>query len=121
MPLPQEVGDALLEYIEKGRPPIKTDRVFIRVDAPIGPLTRQAVFHITKSAIQRAGIKAPSNGPHMLRHSVATAMLREGVSLAGIGAVLRHQSPSTTAQYAKVDFARLSEIAQPWPVEVPSC
>jgi hypothetical protein len=47
-------------------------------------------------------------------------MLRHGVSLAGIGAVLRHRSPRTTAHYAKVDFGLLSEIAQPWP-EVPSC
>ena len=60
------------------------------------------------------------NGAHVLRHSAATTMLRHGASLAGIGAVLRHRSPRTTAYYAKVDFGLLSEIAQPWP-EVPSC
>lgn len=54
-----------------------------------------------------------------LRHSAATAMLRQGVSLAGIGAVLRHRSPRTTAHYAKVDFGLLSEVAQPWPGEAP--
>ena len=47
-------------------------------------------------------------------------MLRNGVSLAGIGAVLRHRSPQTTAHYAKLDFDLLGEIAQPWP-QAPSC
>jgi hypothetical protein len=47
-------------------------------------------------------------------------MLRQGVSLAGIGAVLRHRSPMTTTHYAKADFGLLSQIAQPWP-GVSSC
>ena len=88
--------------------------------APIHPLTRATVTHIVRSALRRAGIKAPINGAHVLRHSAATAMLRQGVSLAGVGAVLRHRSPAMTAHYAKVDFGLLSEIAQPWP-EVSSC
>jgi site-specific recombinase XerD len=71
-------------------------------------------------SLKRAAIQAPSNGAHLFRHSVATAMLRQGVSLAGIGAVLRHRSPSTTAHYAKVDFGLLAEVAQPWP-EVSPC
>jgi site-specific recombinase XerD len=120
LPLPQDLGDALLRYIREGRPKLRTDRVFTRVDAPLGPLTRAAVTHIARSALRRAGIKAPINGAHVFRHSAATAMLRQGVSLSGVGAVLRHRSPSTTAHYAKVDFGLLGEIAQPWP-EVPSC
>jgi integrase/recombinase XerD len=78
------------------------------------------VTHIVRAALHRVGIKAPINGAHVLRHSAATTMLRHGASLAGIGAVLRHRSPRTTAYYAKVEFGLLSEIAQPWP-EVPSC
>jgi len=88
--------------------------------APLRSLTRAAVTHIVRSALCRAGIKAPINGAHVLRHSVATAMLRQGASLASVGAVLRHRSPRMTAHYAKVDFGLLSEIAQPWP-EVSSC
>ena len=94
--------------------------VFTTVLAPDRPLTRAAVTHIVRAALRRAEIKAPINGAHVLRHSAATTMLRHGASLAGIGAVLRHRSPRTTAHYAKVDFGLLSEIAQPWP-EVPSC
>ena len=120
LPLSQEVGDAILLYLEKGRPPLRAPEVFTTVLAPCRPLTRAAVTHIVRGALRRAGIKAPINGAHVLRHSAATAMLRHGASLAGVGAVLRHRSPRTTAHYAKVDFALLAEITQPWP-EAPSC
>lgn len=120
LPLPQEVGDAILRYLLEGRPALVDDHVFARVNAPRGPLTRAAVTHIARSALRRAGVKAPINGAHVFRHSVATTMLRRGASLAGVGAVLRHQSPSTTAHYAKIDFDLLTEVAQPWP-EVPPC
>jgi site-specific recombinase XerD len=120
LPLPQDVGEAILRYLQQGRPALHNDRVFARVCAPLGPLTRAAVSQIARSALRRAGIQAPSNGAHVFRHSAATAMLRQGASLAGIGAVLRHRSPSTTAHYAKVDFELLAEVAQPWP-EVSPC
>ncbi len=120
LPLPQEVGDALLHYLRQSRPPLRTLEVFTSVLAPVRPLTRAAVTHVVRAALRRAGIKAPINGAHVLRHSVAATMLRQGASLAGIGAVLRHRSPRTTALYAKVDFGLLSVIAQPWPA-VPSC
>jgi site-specific recombinase XerD len=120
LPLPQEVGDAIMDYLRCGRAPLRTPRVFTSVVAPFRPLTRGMVGHIVLSALRRAGVKAPTNGAHTFRHSAATAMLRQGVSLAGIGAVLRHRSPRMTEHYAKVDFGLLSEIAQPWP-GVKSC
>ena len=120
LPLSQEIGEALLCYLRQGRPPLRTPEVFTSVVAPLRPLTRAGVTHIVRAALRRTGIKAPINGAHVLRHSAATAMLRQGASLAGIGAVLRHRSPRTTAHYAKVDFGLLAEIAQPWP-EAPSC
>ena len=120
LPLPQDVGDALLRYLQAGRPALASEHVFARVCAPQGPLTRAAVTHIARAALRRAGIRAPINGAHVFRHSAATAMLRQGASLAGVGAVLRHRSPSTTAHYAKIDFGLLAEVAQPWP-QVPPC
>jgi integrase/recombinase XerD len=120
LPLPQEVGQAILLYLNHGRPSLRVPEVFTSVLAPLRPLTRAAVTHIVRSALRRAKIKAPINGAHVLRHSAATAMLRHGASLAGVGAVLRHRSPMTTAHYAKVDFSLLKGIAQPWP-EVSSC
>ena len=115
LPLPQAVGAALLCYLREGRPQLPVPQVFTTVVAPFRPLTRASVTHIVRSALCRTGIKAPINGAHVLRHSAATAMLRQGASLASVGAVLRHRSPQTTAHYAKVDFGLLVEIAQPWP------
>ena len=116
LPLPQEVGDALLEYLEC-RPRVPTDRVFLRAIAPIRPFRRgDAVSSIAKRAMRRAGVTAPSAGAHTLRHTAATQMLREGVPLYEIGSVLRHRSVETTAYYyAKVDVDLLKRVAQPWP------
>ncbi len=115
LPLPQEVGTALLRYLRRGRPRLQAPEVFTTVVAPCRSLSRASVTSIVRSALSRAGITAPINGAHLLRHSAATAMLRQGASLASVGAVLRHRSPRTTAHYAKVDFTLLAEIAQPWP------
>jgi len=119
MPLTQEVGDAIIAYIERARPRTPTPRLFITEMAPIIPVSRIAIKCIVKRALDRAGVESAHRGAHVLRHSAATAMLREGVSLAGIGAVLRHRSPSVTALYAKVDIALLSGIAQPWVGRLP--
>ncbi len=114
LPLTQEVGDAMIAYIERVRPRLSTPRVFITEAAPVRPLTRIAIKCIVRRTLLRAGIKSAHQGAHVLRHSAATTMLRHGVSLTGVGAVLRHRSPAMTMHYAKVDFALLSEITQPW-------
>lgn len=119
LPLTQEVGDAIIAYIERARPRVATARVFLTDAAPIVPLSRVTVKCIVRRALSRAGVDSPHRGAHVLRHSAATAMLRHGVSLAGVGAVLRHRSPSMTALYAKVDITLLSEIAQPWGGRLP--
>ena len=119
LPLTQEIGDALIAYIERARPRVAATRVFVTDMAPIIPLSRDAVKCIVRRALDRAGIDSPHRGAHVLRHSAATAMLGHGVSLAGVGAVMRHRSPSMTALYAKVDIALLSEIAQPWGGRLP--
>jgi integrase/recombinase XerD len=119
VPLTQEISDAILAYIERARPRIATTRVFLTDTAPVRPLSRIAVKCIVRRALDRAGVKSIHRGAHLLRHSAATAMLRNGVSLAGVGAVLRHRSPSVTALYAKVDIGLLSEIAQPWGGRLP--
>ena len=89
----------------------------LRLGGTVCPLrSSNVVSTIVRSALRRAGITdAPSQGAHLLRHLAATAMLRAGATLDAIGAVLRHQSPDTTAHYAKVDLATLCLIAQPWP------
>ncbi len=114
LPLTQEVGDALLTYIKRARPRLTSPRVFLTSVTPIGPVNRGTIKCIVRRALARAGVQSPHRGAHVLRHSAATGMLRRGVSLAGVGAVLRHRSPAMTMHYAKVDFDLLSEVAQPW-------
>lgn len=119
LPLPQQVGDAIIAYVEQARPRLPTPRLFFTDFAPIRPLTRVTVKCIVRRTLLRAGIKSVHRGAHVLRHSAATAMLRQGVSLSSVGTVLRHKSPAMTQHYAKVDLGLLSEIAQPWVGRLP--
>jgi site-specific recombinase XerD len=115
LPLPQEIGDAILKYLEC-RPRVETDRVFVTAIAPFQPFRRgDSVSSVVKRAMQRAGVESPRKGAHILRHTAATEMLRQGCSLYQIGSVLRHRTIDTTAYYAKVDVALLKLVAQPWP------
>ncbi|MBN1628754.1 MAG: tyrosine-type recombinase/integrase [Thermoleophilia bacterium] len=121
LPLPQEVGDAILAYLKWGRPPTDTEILFLRARAPRAPFSAStALSGIARRALRRAQVKAPTAGAHLFRHSAATEMLRQGSSLEAIAQILRHRSLETTAHYAKVDLVLLREIAQPWP-EVTPC
>ena len=122
MPLTQEIGDAIARYITDGRPETTVDALFIRSRAPFRALANHcAVSMIAAQAMHRAGVVCPSRGAaHVLRHSIASSMLRQGASLQDIAGVLRHRSTATTEIYAKVDVGALRQIAQPWP-EVKSC
>ena len=122
LPLTQEVGQAIVDYMQYGRPQTETDVMFIRCRAPLcGFSSPVAVSHIVARAMKRAGVICQGRGAaHILRHSVATSMLRQGASLQDIATILRHRSTETTEIYAKVDVDSLREIAQPWP-EVPPC
>lgn len=116
LPLLPDVGEALIEYLQRDRPDCSTRRVFIRLKAPYVELSVGSTLStIVKRAVQRAGIQVPMGGAHLFRHSLATNMLRGGASMAEIGEVLRHRSPTTTEIYAKVDFDGLRVLAQPWP------
>jgi len=116
LPLPQDVGDSLLAYLDHRPKTESSDRVFLRSNAPVGPFkSGDGVSSVVKHALQRAGITSPAKGAHLLRHTVATQMLRHGVPLDQIGLVLRHRSLDMTAYYAKVDTSLLRGIAQPWP------
>jgi integrase/recombinase XerD len=121
-PLSQEVGDALATYIKDHRPLANTDTVFVRSSAPYRAFIESGAISIMVArAMRSVGIECPKPGAaHVLRHSVASSMLREGVSLQEIAAVLRHRSLLTTEIYAKVDVVSLRQIAQPWP-EVRTC
>jgi integrase len=122
LPLPQEAGDALAEYLTAVRPSADQERVFLCANAPVRPFASSSVVStIARFALERAGIAdPPSRGAHLFRHSAATTMLRAGTGLDAIATILRHKSTDMTAHYAKVDLALLQLVAQPWP-EAPSC
>jgi integrase len=110
---PQDVGDALLNYLECRPANIDTDRLHSK-HRPYRPFLRNCVVR-GKHALKRAGIETSAKGAHLLRHTAATEMLRNGVPLDQAGLVLRHRSIDMTAYYAKVDVALLKQVAQPWP------
>lgn len=116
LPLPGDVGEALAAYLQQGRPRCASRQVFIRLQAPlVGFANSIAVSTLVARALAHAGVEPPHTGAHVFRHSLATAMLREGASLAEIGELLRHQHPDTTTLYAKVDLLALRALALPWP------
>jgi site-specific recombinase XerD len=122
LPLTQEIGDAIVDYLQDGRPQTDADELFIRSRAPFRAFaSHSAVSVIVAQAMRRAGVTGQSRGAaHILRHSAATSMLRQGASLQDIASILRHRSIETSEIYAKVDVTTLRKIAQPWP-EVQIC
>jgi len=115
LPLPADAANAIAQYLRHGRPQCDCRRLFIRDHAPLdGFRYSTAISKIVQRALERAGVASDRKGAHLLRHSLATEMLRNGASLDEIGEVLRHRSSDTTAIYAKVDLAALRALALPW-------
>ena len=116
LPIPQDVGEAMVAYLLHGRPQCHSRRVFLRAKAPTkGFMASAAIDDIVRRALRRAGLDPVRKGAHLLRHSLATYMLQQGASLTEIGEILRHAAPNTTEIYVKVNIAALSALALPWP------
>ena len=117
LPMPCEVGEAVADYLQHGRPvACKTRRLFVGTMAPHrGFASSAAIGGIVRRAMTRAGITCSAGAAHRLRHSLATAMLRNGASLEEIGRILRHAHPDSTRIYAKVDVEALRSLAPAWP------
>lgn len=116
LPLPADVARAIARYIQHGRPRCDCRALFIRDRAPLSGLSgANSIAKIVWRALQAAGVKSARAGAHLLRHSLATDMLRRGASLNEIGEILRHRSADTTAIYAKVDLNALRSLAVAWP------
>lgn len=113
LPLPSDVGEAIVAYLRRGRPHSNRREVFLRARAPYDPIASGTVASTVRRACRRAGIAEV--GSHRLRHTAACAMVDANVPLYRIGQVLRHQSLQSTAVYARVDVERLRRLAAPWP------
>ena len=116
LPLPAEVGEAIVAYLQHGRPGGTSRGLFLRSRAPFLSFREStSIAGIVRSAIERAGVHAPTRGAHQFRHALATQMLRHGASLKEIGELLGHRSIEATRIYAKVDIQALRTLALPWP------
>ncbi len=117
MPIPPDVGAAVVAYLRDGRPKSSCRRLFLRTLAPnVGFESGCAITMIAKAALERAGIRGYAHqGAHLFRHSLATELLRSGATLSQIGQLLRHESHDTTRIYAKVDIEALRPLSLPWP------
>jgi integrase/recombinase XerD len=115
LPLPHDVGEALVDYLRDGRSAsVGFREVFLTAKAPRRPLSPTGVTHVVGCACKRVGMEPV--GAHRLRHTLASDLLRAGTPLAQIAPVLRHASVATTAIYATVDRDALRALARPWPV-----
>lgn len=116
LPLAADVGEAVFEYIENGRPKTKSRHIFVLHHRSVGePASPQVVSDAVTAALEKAGVEAPIRGANLLRHTLATRLIRSGASLKEIADLLGHRCLETTQIYAKLDLESLREVAQPWP------
>jgi integrase/recombinase XerD len=109
-PLVREVGAAILRYLREVRPKCKLREIFLTQVQPYRTLTATGFGTMVRKRLQRLGLVLPCYGPHALRHSCATHLLAEGVSLKEIADHLGHVSLAATQMYAKVDLTALREV-----------
>ena len=110
-PLIRLLGDAVLRYLKEVRPRSPYRDVFLGMCHPHRPLGTAAVSTIVGTRLRRLGLSLPHYGAHVLRHTCATHLLAQGLSLKEIGDHLGHQNPETTRIYAKVDLVGLRQVA----------
>lgn len=113
LPLPADVGEAIADYLLHARPATSSPFLFVTMVAPFTGLAASSITALVGRACARAGVAR--FGPHGMRHAAACELLAGGASMTEIGQLLRHAQERTTAVYAKVDLARLAEIAVPCP------
>lgn len=111
LPLMPRAGKAVLKYLKHARPASKYREVFLLTCAPRRPLKSTNIRYVVARHIRLAGLDSPRQGPHLLRYSFATHLLRSGASLKEIGDMLGHRSPASTHVYTKTATEKLREVA----------
>jgi len=119
LPLTEEVGVSILDYLHKGRPASDAQELFLTCRAPFHPLTNSGTLSaLVKHHIDAAGIDVRAKGAHIFRHAFASRKVAQGHSFKAVADVLGHRYLSTTYLYTKVDFNALKQAALEWPEEV---
>jgi len=114
LPLLNDIGEAVIDYIKYGRPAVETDKVFLRLFAPIGQMKAPTLHSIVTQYMNKAGIritKGKKHGPHALRHSLASALLENDTPMPVISEILGHTDSKTTSTYLKIDTLNLRKYA----------
>lgn len=118
LPLLNDVGEAVIDYIKYGRPTLSRKEIFLRLSAPIGPMRAPTLHSIVTYYMNKAGIAIPEgkkHGPHALRHSLASTLLQNNTPMPIISEVLGHTDSETTSVYLKIDTLHLRDYALPVP------
>jgi site-specific recombinase XerD len=116
LPLVNNVGIAIADYLRNGRPQTNVRQIFVQHKLSIGSsLSSSAVSCAVRRAFNRTDFDLPAKGAHVLRHTLGARMVRKGISIKAIADVLRHRHIDTSMVYTKVDLTLLREVALPWP------
>jgi len=116
LPLPQDVGDAIVSYLESSRPVCNSRHLFVGSRAPFNKFNHPScISSIVSRSLAQAKIMTQLKGAHLLRYTTAHDCIDHGASLFEVAGLLRHSNIDMAAKYIKIDFSRLKNIAQPWP------
>ena len=133
LPLTDDVGNALVDYLRHGRPALALRRqrvpfrggpppryreLFLRHRTPVGVLKPTAVTEAFQAWSKRSGLAIPFQGPHCLRHSYAVYLLRSGIALKTIGDLLGHRTFESTCVYLRLAVEDLRDVALDLPPDV---
>ena len=110
-PLTRSVGDAIIRYLQEGRPQSSHREVFLTLNAPFRPITSCTLYPVVAARLRPLAVALRHHGPHALRHACATHLLNEGHTLKEVGDHLGHRNAETTRIYAKVNLAGLRDVA----------
>lgn len=110
-PLSKSVGEALVDYLQRGRSQTTDRHVFFRAVAPMRPIAQAGISSCARSYLVQAGIDVPRRGSHTLRHTLVQRLVDNDFSLKTIGDFVGHRSPASTQIYAKVAVESLRQVA----------
>ncbi len=115
LPLLKEVGTALVNYLKKGRPITKDRHIFVNHGNKKGvSISSYVVRYIVRKGFKKAGLRVPSRPTHLLRHTLASQMIQQGVTIKEIADILRHRCLDTTMIYTKINLSGLNDVVMPW-------
>lgn len=119
-PLLSAVGNAIIDYLKNARPESGAPEIILSMEnANKGkPLSSPTIHSVVTKYMKRAGIKNWQNkkhGPHAMRHSLATNLLKKNIAMPVISSVMGHQRTETTSVYISVDYDKLKQCALPMP------